>query len=331
MEQKPMLITAELADRIYTLAGKCRLILVKALESDIVNDTFALVDLLNLAMFSKIGLVRNEQLYTNSTTQEQLNMLKINTSSLIEKAIKVIGLNTNSSYLLGNSMYAAQISTSSLQSINETNKMALDNKLAIVDLGDCVNTLKRYYNMTDSTDLIILKTDVNSYLDLRNIEDPFKSNNVEIKVYDPGTRNELNMSICQNSNFNIKTPIKNVDKLNIPKYHEMSSGGIDIYNPQSEAFNSICFNHIDNDTQYDTTIGWRRNNYFQNKSATCSSTANCTYKNIDENNYVNCNCTNWTEDSQVGNDFIDFIFDVISAWNFQVVTCGNLISPVNIY
>jgi hypothetical protein len=317
LQERPELITVELADKIYKLA-------LKAIENP--EETSTLVDLINIAMFAKIATVKNGS--PKSEVQNELNLLTNRTSELVEKAIKNLNFDRNSSYLLGNSMYVAQISTSNLQSTEDANKIALENRLAIVDLTDCIKTLKKWYGINESTDIIILKTDLSSNLDLENLDNPMKSNSVEFKVFDSESRTELDISICQNEIFQFKTPIKEIELLDMPMYHNMTTSGIDIYNPNADAYNSVCFTHVDVENQYDTTLGWRRNNYFQNKSATCTSTASCTYNYIDGYNYVNCNCTNWKNNTQVGNDFIDFLFSPISNWNFQVLTCNNLIIPV---
>jgi hypothetical protein len=252
-------------------------------------------------------------------------MLKDKTYELIQGALQYIPFKNDSSYLIGNSMYSAQLSTTNSLSEDETTRIALENGLAIADSDACVRTLKRAYNISDAMDLIIVKTDMNSYLDLENLYDPYISNKVDIKIYSPITRKELNMTLCQKDQFSIKTPIKTVDLLNMTLYQDMEKSGIDVYNPNSNAFNSFCFSYVDNETQYDTTINSRRSNYFQNKTATCVSSANCVYEKIDIHNYVNCNCTNWQPDSQVSNKFVNYIFAPISRWNFEVIKCYYMI------
>jgi hypothetical protein len=262
-----------------------------------------------------------------ATVQLELDTLKNQTARLMEKAVKQIDLDGNSSALLGNDMYSIQLSSNGNASLSDAIEVALSNRLSIIDADQCLETLKDYYNISDSIDVLIAKSDVNSYLQLENLQKPLTSNSAKISIYHPVTKKELDMSLCENDEFGVKTPIKTADLLNLNEYQVMKDQGIDGFNPNDDSFNSICSTHIDNGTSYDTTVNFRRSNYFQNMSVSCSGSS-CNYTNIDVNAYVNCNCTNVQPSSGISNDFVSYFLSPFGTWNFNLATCYNLIIPV---
>jgi hypothetical protein len=261
--------------------------------------------------------------------QSQLDLLRNQTAALMDKAIKQTPISTNSSLLFGNDMYSMQLSSSSNASLSDSIKIALDNRLSIIDADACIKTLKKHYGISESTDLIVAKSDINSFLELDNLNKPLASNTAKVSIYDPVTREELNMTLCENDQFNIKTPIKSTGLLNLTQYQALKAQGIDVYNPNDESFSSICATKIDNNTNFDTTVNFRRENYYQNMSVGCGS--NCNYSSIDEFGYVHCNCTSMTPNTAVGNDFVNYVLAPLSTWNYEVALCYNLIIPVNIF
>jgi hypothetical protein len=241
-----------------------------------------------------------------------------------------LNFSDNSSVLVGNSLYSAQLSKTSNSSLEDSIKTALSNRLSIINAEGCYETLKKYYNISSEKSLLISKTDINSYTELDNLDKPLVSNSAQINIYDPDTRKELNISLCDSNQFIIKTPIKSADLLNLTQYSALKSSGIDGFNPNDTSFTDICSTYIDNSTQFDTTLNFRRSNYYQNKTASCTGT-NCTYNSIDSNSYVSCNCTSIKPSTPIGNQFVDFILAPLSTWNYQVIYCYNLIFSVNVY
>jgi hypothetical protein len=222
-----------------------------------------------------------------------------------------------------------QLSSSAKASLTDAINTALLNKLSIVDANSCYDTLKQYYNLSTSN-LLISKSDINSYIDLNNLDKPLISNSAQIKIYNPVTRQELNLSLCYDNQFNIKTPIKSADLLNLTQYRDLKTSGINGFNPNDTSFNDICFTHIDNNTDYDTTLNFRRHNYFQNKSAGCSG-LNCSYQNIDVNDYVSCNCSGVRSEESIHNEFVNYVLEPLTTWNYEVIFCYAQIFQVNYF
>jgi hypothetical protein len=201
------------------------------------------------------------------------------------------------------------------------------NKAGIINPEKCIDKLKDYYNIAST--LIILKSDYDSsVVNLDNLDNPLTSDSVNFKVYNPDTKEELNTTICNNdAPVIIKTKIKATQLLNLAYYNQMKNASIDVYNPTASAFNDICVAHIDTDTGFDTTVDWRRTHYFQNLSALCEG-ANCTYAGIDDEDYVNCECSSLTSEDDINSSFEKYLLGEFSVWNFGVFLCGKQIGEV---
>jgi hypothetical protein len=200
--------------------------------------------------------------------------------------------------------------------------------MSIVIPDPCITILKSYYNLSDSDSFISMKTDYTKSSNLENINDkPYMSNLVNFILYHPTTRELVDLGLCGNYPILVKTPI--ADILNLTYYHTMKDSGIDIYNPSSPAFNDICIAHIDTDTGFDTTLNWRRENYYQNLSCVCEG-ANCTYIGIDSDGYINCECYNLKPKDNIVTNFVNYLLAQLSVWNFGVFLCYIEIGTVRI-
>ena len=198
-----------------------------------------------------------------------------------------------------------------------------------IDLGDCTDTLKTYYNIPGEQDLIILNKESNY-----NNESSTLNNNNEIEVYDYSGR-KLNLSVCQEEIALVKF-IGDIEELNIEKAMDYAEQGIDIYNASSEFFNNLCYQYNNEDGE-DITMEDRRNEVYQNVSF-CQDV--CSYGGIDyELMTVKCICnadslqsetqntTNENDESKLSH-FESLVKTFISNWfdlNFEVIYCYNLI------
>jgi hypothetical protein len=260
--------------------------------------------------------------FTNADiNQFQIVTLKNQTNSIIDKIVKNINFTGNSStaYIFGNNMLSSQISLSDTTSTELANEEAIKNNLTIVNPDKCIETLKKYYNTSD--DFIISKTQYNSLLksDSKSLSD-----STILKIYDYKTRAEVNMSLCQDDDIIYKIPMSENLKasLNLTAYQLFNQSGIDAFNPNSTFFTSVCSPYIDNSTQYDTTLNYRRQNYFQNKTFECVG-LDCQYEGLDANFYIQCSCKPGVQPSspEVFDNTVDFFLQSLSKWNFEIITC----------
>ena len=84
-------------------------------------------------------------------------------------------------------------------SLNEENTKKRINEntynLSMTELGECEDTLKEVNNINKNTPLIIYKIEI--------IDSSVSQKNIQYEVYNPYTKEKLDLSICSNSKINI--------------------------------------------------------------------------------------------------------------------------------
>jgi hypothetical protein len=231
---------------------------------------------------------------------------------------KIKTLNLTDPVVIGDSYVTTQVSKADDASLEESYNQAVMNKLAVVNVTSCISKLKSYYNLTNATDLVVIKYDMDKQLLAGNANATF-SNSLSFDFYDPHTNAKLNRSICDS--YEVKMPFdRNNTAINMSLYKDLKNQSIDVYNPNDTAFTSRCTSIIDPATGYSTTLNYRRNNYFQNKSISCGN--GCTYKNIDQNDYVVCQCDGVTQtDSELINNLGDLFLGGFTNINLGIIVC----------
>ena len=126
-------------------------------------------------------------------------------------------------------IFIFQITTTS----NQQNKIQsnINDSVSTIDLGDCENLLKRDNNISDNISLIILKYDIKTK--------ESNSAQVEYEIYNPLTKQKLNLDICKNTSINIFVPIDINEEL-LGLYEDAKSQGYDIFDPNNKFYNDIC-------------------------------------------------------------------------------------------
>jgi hypothetical protein len=178
-------------------------------------------------------------------------------------------------------------------------------------------------------DIIISKTEKNPSLIFSNNNanntSTEGSNSIVINFYHPITREKLDSSIC--NNIKISSPL-NLDTNDILEYKELKNKtGIDRLNPKDRAFNDRCYSVQDPYTGVDTTVNYRIEKYFFNKSISCS--VGCEYSRLEDNSYGTCQCTN--AGSDIFNELSDFVMQKLSDTNIDIITCFGTAFSVKLY
>jgi hypothetical protein len=236
----------------------------------------------------------------NPDVQSKLDNLASATMKLIERYIPLFIMDVNKAILLGNTMMSAEIRLSNSFSLTSQSVYETENNLATYDVEKCISLLKKAYNITNS-DLIISKIEKNSNLKLDNVNNPYPTNSVLVNFYNAVTFQKLNATQC-NSTVIFGIPVKDTEKANMTKYRILKNSGIEMYNSQDDAYNNICKPVVDNTTNADTSITWRRTSYFAGKDATCNG---CKYLGIDDKNRVQCSCNGLITDFEYKADFVN--------------------------
>ena len=163
--------------------------------------------------------------------------------------------------------------------------------ISSVDLGICTHIIKKYYNISDNENLIILNIELKGELN----KDDDNSFNLEkknqIEIFDNSGK-RLNLSVCNNT-IKVMKYIGDIDKgqLDIDSAIYLANKGIDVFNPRDDFFNNICKQNADINNK-DMILIDRRTDIFQNATF-CQN--GCSYKGM---NYdlmaANCLCDSYS-------------------------------------
>ena len=196
-----------------------------------------------------------------------------------------------------------------------------ETKYSIVYLGQCEQLLKKYYYLSESTELYIL-----------GIDSPNKNKDFSTSVYNfevylgNGTKLDY-LNVCKNETIKISSVIVDKESVNLENASYFSEFGYDIYDKQSSFYTSNCAPaYIDGN---DITLNDRKKYYYPNDISLCNQS--CHYIGVDYNNErficecqlnynfseINNNANNIEEDISYCSYFLSFI-------NYQIITCYDL-------
>jgi hypothetical protein len=215
-------------------------------------------------------------------------------------------------------MLSVQLASSSDQSKKDMIATAIKSKLSLANTTLCENKLKSHYNITPNVEILMRKVDFNSILNLKDLNNSYVSDSSKFNYYHPLTSELLDINVCNETQAELKFPMNYRANLNMTKYRRLASQNVDSFNPAAPAFVSRCVRLRDNITGYDTTINFRRQNYYQNKSVDCGE--GCQYQEIDNLDYVVCNCSS-LKDEEYNNSFVSFVLDSLPKMNWDIISC----------
>ena len=169
-----------------------------------------------------------------------------------------------------NEIYSEKIGDATIYILNTgIQKNNSDKNISTIDLGECENELKEYYNINRSLSLLMLKIDYHLNDSLIPI--------IDYELYNPITLELLNLSICNNSEILLNIPVV-IDENNLFKY-----------NPNSDYYTSKCFSYTtENGT--DIILKDRQKEYGDNNLSLCED--KCSYLGYDsDTKQSSCICT----------------------------------------
>jgi len=237
----------------------------------------------------------------------------------------------NSSNIIQGSNFIAIV----LSSDNMDPKEQLEKGISAVDLGNCTEIIKDYYNISKEENLIVLNTEIKNS-EIGNNSNFNLGKNIQLEIFDYSGR-KLELSVCK-EDIKLMMNLKDTEnELDIKSAQTFSEQNIDIFNAKDNFFNDLChqYENIDN---RDIIIDDRRKDIYQNVSF-CQE--GCTYKEVDYNLMsANCICDssilggeerNTTENKgnkeesltfkTLTKSFISNMFD----FNVEVIYCYNLV------
>ena len=222
--------------------------------------------------------------------------------------INILNNKTNIKYNNNNITYT--ITTLSNQLNNNTDHNS------IIDLTDCGYKLKYEYNISNNSDLIILKLDYYS--------NELITQKVEYEVYysfDNNNKTKLNLSICENTKIKIYLPL-NISKDDLNKY-----------NSKSNLYNDICYIELNNNGK-DKTLSQRQNEFNEKYNSICED--NCEIGEYDEIiNKIECICYTKVKlplisEIKINKNKLKTNFaNINNIANFQLLKCSYLLFNKN--
>ena len=217
---------------------------------------------------------------------------------------KVIGDHNDLVLNQGNVLY--QI-TSTFNQIN--NKYT---NISSINLGECENRIRDYYNMDDNEELIIFK--------IEHYEKELLIPIIEYEIYNINDNIKIDLNICQDSKIELSIPVL-INETELFKY-----------DPNSQFYNDKCFPYTTND-QTDMILSDRKNEFNYNNLSVCEK--NCEYNGYDfETKKVNCKCNTKIKFGSIKDITINkeklitkFSFkDIKYSTNLYVIKCYSLLA-----
>ena len=251
---------------------------------------------------------------------------------------------TNSSQVINGSNFKALIIPS--DDINP--KEQIEKGISAIDLGNCTNVIKEYYNISKDESFYVLniesKKNKTEKIE-KNIDTSFNlGKDVQIEIYDK-YGNKLDLSICK-QDIKVMKYIGDAEELNIESAVSFSEQGIDIFNVNDDFFNDICHD-FSNTSGKDIIIDDRRTDIYKNATfcqkgclysgmnyelmvANCICNSSILQINSDNNDTNNENKNNEEEIvtfKTLTKSIIANLFD----FNIDVIKCYNLVFNIKIF
>jgi len=227
-----------------------------------------------------------------------------------------------------------------LSSNNMNPEEQIKNGISAIDLGNCTEIIKEYYNISKYENLIILNIETKNESNNNNDTSFNLGKNTQIEIYDLLGR-KLDLSVCK-ENIKVMKYIGDVKELNINSAKSLSEQGIDVFDASNEFFNDICHPYESSDGK-DIILNDRRADIYQNVTF-CE--VGCSYLGMNYSLMVaNCKCDsiifqgedkNITENDKSEpnmNNFKSFTSSFISyliQFNYEVIRCYNLAFNIKI-
>ena len=287
--------------------------------------------LINCFTFNKNETKNYNNTYNNTVIKT------ISSSELKNQIIDNILNFVNSSELINGTDFIAIVLTSdNMDPIEQLKK-----GISAVDLGDCTEAIKDYYNISKEESLIILNMESKKNESKENEEKKDDDNsfdlgkNVQIEVFDMSGRN-LDLSVCK-KDIKVMKYIGDVKELDIESAKGLADQGIDVFNAKDGFFNDLCQNYENNEGK-DIILEDRRKDIYQNATF-CQK--GCKYNGMNyELMTANCLCNssllqissdNNIEDKNEKEEKLNFntltesILANLFDFNIEVFNCYNLV------
>ena len=229
--------------------------------------------------------------------------------------------NGNINMSLGNEDIILKVENVIYQITNTENqeKEKENSDLSNIDLGECEKIIKKSISYEDDpTPLIILKLDIK--------KESQKSPLVVYGVYNPYTKEKINLDICSNTKITISSPV-NLTAEETSLYEDLKKQGYDLFDANDTFYQDIC-TPFTSQNGTDVILSDRKYYYYDKNISFCQDS--CIYNGINtEKQKVVCICDANNEIDFNGNyfdktKFFEKFYKVEDYTNYQVLFCYKL-------
>ena len=193
--------------------------------------------------------------------------------------------------------------------------------VSVIDLGECEKIIKRNISYEDDpTPLLILKIDVK--------KSETKTTAVEYEVYNPYTRDKIDLSICSNTSIAIYAPVS-LNNKETSLYDDLSNQGYDLFDANNSFYIDPCAPYTSSNGT-DVSLHDRKDYYYNQDIVLCEDS--CKYISVNtKTDKVLCNCTvkngvNLDSDQEFSpQKLIEQFYKFDAYSNFEVLYCYKLV------
>ena len=264
----------------------------------------------------KISYEKVMNLIEESVGKENIDQIE-KTYSVLSDTIKNVDISSfKEDVVISGINITYQITTTESQKNSDHNS-----KVSIIDLGECEKIIKRKISYEDDpTPLLILKIDVK--------KGETKSTAVEYEVYNPYTKEKIDLEICSNTSIAIYAPISLNNKEN-SLYNDLNEQGYDLFDANNSFYIDPCAPYTSTNGT-DVSLRDRKDFYYNEDIVLCED--NCKYIKVDtqtEKVYCDCKVKNGVNiDSNQEfspQKLVESFYKVDTISNFEVLYCYKLV------
>ena len=260
------------------------------------------IDISELANIKRINYIDEaNQIISNSKDN---NELITNLNKFISNSINIDYIDENDELIIPKNEMVITFTSTEIQKNNE------NSNYTTINLGECENILKKYYNISEESKLYILKIDKEQ-----------KGKNypqIEYQVFYPsisGKMEILNLSLCDGTDIELSIPI-------------VINGTIDKYNPKSNYYNDIC-SKATSKSNTDIPLGDRRNEFINKNMSLCEENCELTdYDNNKKRAKCSCNAKKSLSLNNIelnGKNLFENLLDFKRITNIEIIKCYKIV------
>ena len=196
----------------------------------------------------------------------------------------------------------------------QNQKNNIKNNMSTIDLGECENLLRKYYNLTNNETIYMKKIDI--------IQDRMTAKKIKYNVYSKlSGKNlvKLNLTICENAKIYINIPIE-------------INGNVDKLNTSSGYFNDICYATTSEDGT-DISLQDRKKEYIDGDNIICQD--DCEFSSYNsEYKSARCDCfakefnSSYIDMTIIKNKLFENFKDIKNLMNYNILICYKKLLPI---